>query len=118
MNQISVLTSVITSSVYLSINKDNKIQTEEKFKPKNWMFDLLDQAVIDVVLDFFLQYDDTFRQTLNKLLAARLSLLMNAQNLYELDSLITFIPLSRKHYTKIQNLSQLQHTSNSITGNL
>lgn len=48
-----MLTNVINRSVYLSVNKDNKIQIAEKSQLKNWIFDLLDQRVTGTVLDSF-----------------------------------------------------------------
>ena len=53
MNQTNVLTNVINRSVYLSVNKDNKIEIAEKSQLKNWIFDLLDQRVTGTVLDSF-----------------------------------------------------------------
>ena len=41
------------------------------------------ETVMDAVLDSFNQYNDIFRQTRNELLAARMSVLMNAQNFCE-----------------------------------
>jgi len=73
-NQTSVPTSVTSSSVYLSIDKGNNIQTEEKFQPSNWMFDSLDETTMNALLDSFGQYNDTFR-----ILAERINVLMTMQ---------------------------------------
>jgi len=78
-NQTSVPTSVTSSSVYLSIDKGNNIQTEEKFQPSNWMFDSLDETTMNALLDSFGQYNDTFRMTRNELLAERINVLMTMQ---------------------------------------
>jgi len=78
-NQTSVPTSVTSSSVYLSIDKGNNIQTEEKFQPSNWMFDSLDETTMNALLDSFGQHNDTFRMTRNELLAERINVLMTMQ---------------------------------------
>ena len=38
-NQSSVPTSVITSTIYLSIDESSQMQIDEYFKLSNWMFD-------------------------------------------------------------------------------
>ena len=55
------------------------MQSDEYFKPSNWMFDPVDDNLTNAIYDSFEQYNDIFRLTRNDLLAERMSILINSQ---------------------------------------
>ena len=78
-NQPSMLTSVITSTIYLPIDESSQIQSDEYFKPSNWMFDAVDDNLTNAIYDSFEHCNDIFRLTRSDLLAERMSILINSQ---------------------------------------
>ena len=72
-NQSTVPASVTSSSVYLSIDRENKIQYDDHFTSSKWMFDSLDHVTINSIIESFDQYSKVFRRTRNELLRERVS---------------------------------------------
>lgn len=66
-------TSVITSHLYIVIDEQNMIQTEEKFAPCNWLFSKPTNAQTQAFLSMNNDaVNDTFRKSRNTLLGDRL----------------------------------------------
>ena len=59
--------------------KANQIQSDEYFKPSNWMFDAVDDNLTNAIYDSFEHCNDIFRLTRSDLLAERMSILINSQ---------------------------------------
>ena len=57
-NQSSIPSSVISSSVYISIDKTNDIQYNDDFKPANWIFKPIQETLLESIFDSFEQYND------------------------------------------------------------
>ena len=80
-NQSSVLSSVIWSSAYISIDKTNYFQYNDDFKPANSMFKPIQETWLESIFDSFEQYNDLFQQTWNQLLSERLALIIGSQEI-------------------------------------
>ena len=59
-NQSSVLSSIILSRAYISIDNTNHIQYNDDFKPANWMFKPIQEILLQSIFDSFEQYNDLF----------------------------------------------------------
>lgn len=59
-NQNSVAGSVISSSAYLVIDKDNKIQNNPNYTPSKWMLKNLDDRLIILILVSFNDHNKIF----------------------------------------------------------
>ena len=68
-----VALSFISSSVYLSINNENKVQYDDCFRRSKWMFDSLDNVKINSLIELFDQYNYIFHRIRNELLTERIS---------------------------------------------
>ena len=66
--QSAVPASVISSSTYFSINNEKKIQYDDPFTPSKWMFDSLDDVMINSVIESFDQHNNIFPRTCSGLL--------------------------------------------------
>ena len=70
-NQSTVLATVIKSMTYLSIEISNNMQYRDIHKPIHWMFDNIDESIIDAIIKSLNQYD-VLRETHNDFIQARL----------------------------------------------
>lgn len=69
--------SAITSHVYLSIDKESRIQNAAEFRPSKWMFRTLDNRMIETIYNLFKENNAMFQITRNDFISERLRTLEN-----------------------------------------
>ena len=100
-NQSNVPSSVISSSIYLSIDESSEIQNIENLKPSYWMFDDFDDAKIEKLIKSFESHSGVFRQTRDVLIGERLNIIKeewmnNTVNFDYIDKIIATNEKSEK----------------------
>ena len=71
--------SLITSHVYLMVDRESDIQYREDLKPDHWMFKTVNEDLITTVTSSFSSFGDTFRVARNNLISSRLQVLQKHQ---------------------------------------
>ena len=74
-DQSTIPSSVVSSSIYLSIDKTSDIQNNETLRPVHWMFQPVDEIWINKSINSFDEKNNTFRMTRNNLLKERMDIL-------------------------------------------